>query len=89
MNSISDKDIIELVNQINQDSEPALEDYITKFFSEYIDIGFFDELTFNGEEHNKVETAITHLVRLNTFMSVTTTLKVLEKVGLFAQTRDD
>lgn len=88
MNSISDKDIIDLVNEINQESEPALEEYIEKFFIEYLGNDFFDELTFTGEEHRQVEAAITHLTQVNTLISVRTTLKILEKVGLFEQTRE-
>jgi len=88
LNTISTKDIAALVNKINQENEPALEEYITKFFSEYIDISFFDELTFTGHEHRKVENAITHLVQLNTYVSVSTTLKVLEKAGLFEQVNE-
>lgn len=74
--------VAELINKINQENEPALEEYITKFFSEYLDLEFFEELTFNGEEHRKVENAITHLVQLCTLMSVSTTISVLEDLGV-------
>ncbi|GKV55979.1 hypothetical protein NCCP2222_19260 [Sporosarcina sp. NCCP-2222] len=88
MQKIKGQAIVDLVNKINQENEPDLEKYIAKFFDEYIDISFFDKLTFTGEEHIKVENAITHLVRLCTLTSVTTTLKVLKDIGVVELTED-
>lgn len=87
MNQISEREIVDMVNKINQENEPALEKYIEKFFTEYLDIKYLDDLKVTGHEQQKLEAAITHLVRMNTLISVTTTLSVLEKVGLFSETR--
>ncbi|PTY77347.1 hypothetical protein B5V89_14800 [Heyndrickxia sporothermodurans] len=86
MSEITTVDIVKIVNEINEKNNTFLKDYLDKFFSEYLDIGFFDDLTFTGEEHTKVENAITHLIQLSTITSVQTTLKVLEEMGLVTNT---
>lgn len=84
----TDIDILKLVNEINQKNNPAIEDYIEKFFVEYLENDFFEELTFTGKEHRNVENAITHLIQVSTLISVQTTLKVLSELGAIERTKE-
>jgi hypothetical protein len=81
MRKLSQEEILKMISNINEETEPEVKRYLDKFFEEYTDITAFENVTYTGEEHQKLESAIVHLVQLSTMTSVKVILNVLQELG--------